>query len=279
MTDLQTRVVTGVIFGIVLIGSILLKEFAFPLLLVFLIIAGLWEFIRVMKANGIFPNPVFIYATNLLVFFCSIYLPLSESSLGITSQEIIYFSAGFSGLIFFLLAAELFRAHPKPAENIGSSLLSVFYIGFPLSLLLLSSIDKNGSFDPVRILFFFFFMWASDTGAYFTGRAFGKHKLLERLSPKKTVEGFIGGVVTAMVTGIAAWYFLGGIPFWGWMLTGVLMSVSATLGDLVESMFKRQAGIKDSGKILPGHGGILDRFDSAFLSAPVFFFVLKICNI
>jgi len=279
MTDLQTRVVAGTIFGILLIGSILLKEWAFPPLLVFIMITGLWEYSRMMKASGIAVNSLFIYLSNLLIFFACIYFPFSESALGISSTEILYFSAAFLALLFLLFAMELFHPHPNPAGNIGSSLLSVFYIGLPLGLLLLCSIDLTGRFDPARILFFFFFMWASDTGAYFTGRAFGKRKLLERLSPKKTVEGFIGGAITAMLTGIAAWYFIGGIPVWGWMLCGIFLSVSATLGDLVESMFKRQAGIKDSGNIMPGHGGILDRFDSAFLSAPVYFVILKIFTI
>ena len=119
-------------------------------------------------------------------------------------------------------------------------------------------------------------MWASDTGAYFSGRAFGKHKLFERLSPKKTIEGFIGGLITAGLVGIAAFYQLGTLPLWAWITTGIIMSITGTLGDLLESMLKRQTGIKDSGTILPGHGGILDRFDSTFFSAPVYWIILQL---
>lgn len=118
-------------------------------------------------------------------------------------------------------------------------------------------------------------MWASDTGAYFTGRFLGKHKLFERLSPKKTIEGFLGGVVTAMITGFLASLFFESSSALYWILTGAIMSVTGTLGDLFESMIKRQFQVKDSGTILPGHGGILDRFDSTFISIPVYWLLIN----
>ena len=122
----------------------------------------------------------------------------------------------------------------------------------------------------------FFFIWASDTGAYFSGRAFGKHKLFERISPNKTIEGFIGGLVASALVGIAAHHFLGEISLISWMCIGAFVSITSTLGDLFESMLKRQSDIKDSGNILPGHGGILDRFDSTLISAPIYWFLLHV---
>jgi phosphatidate cytidylyltransferase len=176
-------------------------------------------------------------------------------------------------MLFF---SELFRTSEKPIENIATSLLSIFYIGIPCGLLVTISINNEGVYEPWNVLYLFFFIWASDTGAYFSGRAFGKHKLFERISPNKTIEGFIGGVILSALVGIAAHHFLGGISLISWMSIGAFVSVTSTLGDLFESMLKRQSGIKDSGSILPGHGGILDRFDSTLISAPIYWILLHV---
>jgi len=120
-------------------------------------------------------------------------------------------------------------------------------------------------------------LWANDTGAYLSGRSFGKHKLFERISPNKTWEGFIGGILLAVVIALNLEHYFGALSKWEWVTMAVIIGVFGTLGDLVESMLKRSLGVKDSGNILPGHGGLLDRFDGLLMAAPlVFFFLLML---
>ncbi len=276
LSNLQNRVITGIIFGITLIGGILFSKYAFITIALFILIVACFELNRILRALSIHPNQLFLYAANGLSFIACIYFSTTSFALSDINQSTFIFLTLFLVLIFCLFTFELFRNIPKPFENISSSISSIFYLGIPCGLLVSSSINKTGDYSPWNVLFLFFFMWASDTGAYFSGRAFGKNKLFERLSPKKTIEGFIGGIVTSMLVGIAAFYCIGEAPLLTWILIGGVLSVTGTLGDLFESMLKRQAGIKDSGNILPGHGGILDRFDSTFLSAPIYWIILHL---
>jgi phosphatidate cytidylyltransferase len=213
---------------------------------------------------------------NLLVFGACIYFQLTEIMLGISKNDVFWFSVIMLSCVFLLFISELFRTSEKPIENIATSLLSLLYIGIPCGLLVTISIGYDGDYLPWNVLYLFFFIWASDTGAYFSGRAFGKHKLFERISPNKTIEGFIGGLLASALVGIAAHHFLGGISLISWMCIGAFVSITSTLGDLFESMLKRQSDIKDSGNILPGHGGILDRFDSTLISAPIYWVLLHV---
>jgi phosphatidate cytidylyltransferase len=164
----------------------------------------------------------------------------------------------------------LYISFKKPSKNVALIIIPIFYIIFPASLMLLIGIDRY-----IVLLVFFILIWANDVGAYCFGMLFGqhgKHKLFPRISPKKTWEGFIGGVVTAMIASIlVSKFMLHKEQFYHWIIIAIITSVLGTFGDLIESMLKRSAGVKDSGKIMPGHGGILDRFDSAFFAFPIFF--------
>jgi len=271
---LKTRIVTGLLFGLVLIGSIFLSEYSCALLLLVILAGSVHEFRRLLSPLEIQPQGLLTYLLNFSVFAACIFIPVAWQSAQLGQSELLLGGLFFTLLVLLISTVEIFRKRKRPIENVAGTVFSAFYLALPLGLLFDASIDEEGAYAPVQVLFFFLFMWASDTGAYFSGMAFGKHKLLERISPKKTVEGFIGGVVLAMLTGAAAYYFIGRhtLPFW--LGSGALLALSGTLGDLFESMIKRQAGIKDSGNILPGHGGFLDRFDSTFLSAPLYFFII-----
>ncbi len=277
---MKTRIITGVIFGIVLIGSILLSEYSYAALLLFLVVQGQRELNALASAPGISLQPArgFSFAISLFVFLLFIGIPLLDGSYGVKSAHLLLALACFSLLFSAALAVELFRARPNPLGNLAYLFVGPLYLALPMGCLLVVSIGESGGYEPWNVLFFFFFMWASDTVAYFSGRFFGKRKLFERLSPKKTIEGFIGGTIASALVGIAAHAVLGTYTLPVWLLIGVLMAFAGTAGDLVESMFKRQAGIKDSGTLLPGHGGILDRFDSTFFAAPVYWAGLTIAE-
>ena len=277
---MRTRIITGFLFGVVLIGGILFSEYSFVALLLGVLLIGQHELLKLVATTSISatPNKILSYLLSLTVFGGFIFFPVLDSALGIGEiHYYIYFSAIIL-LITAIMVVELFSASNKAAENIVFSLFGSVYLAIPLGFLVLIAMFPDNGFHPWTVLFFFFFMWSSDSGAYFTGRFFGKTKLFERLSPKKTVEGFIGGMIVSALMGVAAWYVLGMIPLWTWVSLGALMAFTGTAGDLFESMLKRQSGIKDSGNLLPGHGGILDRFDSTFLSAPLFWMLLKLSD-
>lgn len=163
------------------------------------------------------------------------------------------------------LAIQLFINEPQPLEQAARGATGVLYIGVPLAMIALAASDS-----PQMVLLGFVMIWMNDTGAYLAGRTFGRHKLMERISPKKTIEGAVGGAVAATLTGILAPIFVPTLhisPLSGAFM-GLTVFALSTIGDLVESMIKREEGTKDSGKIIPGHGGILDRIDSLLFAAP-----------
>jgi phosphatidate cytidylyltransferase len=276
LSNLQTRIITGSCFGSVLIGGTLISEYFLCGIGLFVMLVGLYEYNKILHKLSIKPNIPFIAIANLLVFWACIYFQLTEILLGISKNDVFWFSVMMLSSVFILFFSELFRASEKPIESIATSLLSLFYIGIPCGLLVSISIGNEGDYLPWNVLYLFFFIWASDTGAYFSGRTLGKHKLFERISPNKTIEGFVGGIIASTLVGIAAHHYLGGISLISWMCIGAFVSITSTLGDLFESMLKRQSNIKDSGNILPGHGGILDRFDSTLISAPIYWILLHL---
>lgn len=178
-------------------------------------------------------------------------------------------------LLVFVATAliEMFGTKQKPIANISLTWMSALYPAIPFVSLFFIGFYPNFEADlyyhPQNILGFFFLMWTNDTGAYLTGRKFGKHKLFERVSPKKTWEGFIGGLVLSLIVGYITSHYFDFLSTIDWLITAGIVSCFGTMGDLVESRFKRSAEIKDSGTILPGHGGILDRFDGVLIAAPI----------
>lgn len=274
-SELRTRVITGIIFGVVLIGGILLSEYLLTLIALFIMLWGAHELKSIVKKANINLSYFWLFLGGLAVFGSVLGLSIAKVLVGIRSEDITIAFVTFLVFFFALFISELFRAKEKAIENIALTIFSLFYLALPCGLLVSVTLSDTGSYEPWRVLFFFFFMWASDTGAYFFGSFLGKHKLFERLSPKKTIEGFLGGVVTAMLTGFAASLFFESSSALYWILTGAIMSVTGTLGDLFESMIKRQFQVKDSGTLLPGHGGILDRFDSTFISIPVYWLLIN----
>lgn len=267
-TNFQIRVITAIVFGLVVISSILFHPFSFGIL--FILINGFcqFEFYRLLNSagkgaqwfNGILTGS-FLMVTTFMVLME--WVP----------QNFMLFNLLFLIMIFIY---ELYRKSNTPFENIGDTLISLFYISLPLACFIALGFIVSNSFNPHLPLGFLILLWCNDSGAYITGISLGKNKLLERISPKKTWEGFIGGIALALFASfiLSNYYLELSLP--SWMVISLLVSVLGTFGDLVESMFKRSINIKDSGKLLPGHGGFLDRFDGLFLSAPAVYLFIKL---
>ncbi|MBK7129865.1 MAG: phosphatidate cytidylyltransferase [Crocinitomicaceae bacterium] len=270
MSNFLQRAITGTLFVIVLIGAILLGGWYMHGLFGLIVVLGLWEFFSLFKATDIKPQKILGTFIGTAIYF----LVLLSWYFG----EIMMVPLIGLLFLFFMVTAisELFRKTTRPFENVSITLVATLYIVLPFVLLNVYSFEhvlevETLIWPPLSI---FILIWCNDTFAYLTGRLLGKHKLFERISPKKTWEGFIGGVAFAVLAGILLAYFLE----WSYskMITyGIVVGVIGTAGDLVESMLKRNVGVKDSGTILPGHGGILDRFDAVLFVVPVIFFLEK----
>ena len=175
----------------------------------------------------------------------------------------------------FIPINELFRKKKHAVANMIISYFPAFYISIPF-ILLFDIALMEGNFDPLPVLGFFILIWVYDTGAYLSGKFFGKHKLFERISPKKTWEGLIGGGIIALLVAVFInAYFFPELKQMEWAIVAFIVIAFGTLGDLIESLVKRNAGVKDSGSIMPGHGGMLDRFDSALFAAPFYWLFLQ----
>jgi phosphatidate cytidylyltransferase len=184
------------------------------------------------------------------------------------------------------MVIELYRKQEKPFDSLAHTFFSVLYTAIPFSMLPFAAFSRTGldsilphssiKFSPGIILGFFILLWANDTAAYLIGITFGKHRLLERISPKKSWEGFFGGVIIAAAIAWLLSGWLGVLDRKGWIIVSVIISIAGTYGDLVESMLKRSQGVKDSGTIMPGHGGFLDRFDSVIISFPLVYLYISL---
>ncbi|MDA9312496.1 phosphatidate cytidylyltransferase [Vicingaceae bacterium] len=275
MSNFNERLLTGVLFVVVLLSSIYQSELASSILFFVIILLCQREFYTFFKAGDVKPQSLVGVIGGLGFFLASV----------VASQTHLTFNTLFLivPLIFIVFIFELFRNRKDPIANIGYTILGIIYIAVPFTLLHQISYYTDFQFGDTYnyevLIGYFFILWANDTGAYLVGRKFGRRKLFERISPKKTWEGSLGGVFFGLLLGYVNSQLFEGLDTITWMILAVIVVVFGSLGDLVESLFKRSLGIKDSGKILPGHGGVLDRFDGIFISAPMVYTFLKILSI
>lgn len=276
MTEKQsnfiTRAIFGILFVVVMVGSFTRPDFMVGL---FAIIMGLtiWEYTGLVNSiKGVSVNR--LISTIAGIYF---FLAVAGIELGMVRGFVIF--VPYILCVVYLLVAELYLKNENPIHSWAYTMLGQMYITLPLSLiniLAFGSGDAEEMAEPNMLLplSIFILLWTNDTGAYCTGSLFGKHKLFPRISPGKSWEGSIGGGVLSLIVAglIGYWANSNGevqslnIPVW--IGLGLVVVVFGTWGDLVESLFKRTIGVKDSGKILPGHGGMLDRFDSSLLAIP-----------
>ncbi len=268
LNNLQQRTVTGLAGVIVIIGSILYSDWT--CLLLFCMISSLTqlEFYKLLGLDG--NQPLTYYGT-----FCGTVMMLLAY---LIEKDIVPFENYFiiSPLLSMIFFIKLYKKNDlKPFTNIGFTFLGIIYVALPFSLIIVMAM-RGGSYNYEIVLGSLLLLWASDIGGYFAGTKFGKRKLFERISPKKSWEGAVGGAAfAAIIAFVLGQYFLTFEP-WKWYCIGAIIVVVGTYGDLVESLFKRSIAIKDSGTSIPGHGGFLDRFDGLLLSTPFIITFLKL---
>ena len=282
LKNFLVRTLSGAVLLLVILGAMWVGYRGFLALLLFITIGGVWEFYNLSRAKGYEPQRGSGIVLSLLIF--SVGAALGETMAYNVPSDIfalVLLSAIFAvlmfGIIFFV---EVFRNRPTPIANIATTFAGVCYVAVPMALMTMLPLmfTDQKEWHAIYFLFYLFLVWGNDVFAYLAGVTMGRHKMCERLSPKKSWEGFVGGVAGSLAVGALAAYCLDE-SYAMWMGLALIVSLSSVVGDLVESMFKRDAGVKDSGNILPGHGGILDRFDAFILSVPFAFIYLLLVMI
>jgi phosphatidate cytidylyltransferase len=270
MKNFIVRTFTGIIFVAAIVASFLRQE---AMVLLFSIVTGLtiWEFTGLVNEREDVTVNRFICTVAGIYFFFSMTYFCSDLYGG-SAKSVVFIP--YLVTIIYLLVAELYLKQADPIQDWAYTMFSQLYIALPFSLLnvLAFTATNNGlvAFNTLLPLSVFVFLWVNDSGAYCVGSLLGRHKLFPRISPGKSWEGSVGGAVFVLAAAYAISYYLDGsmLTTPQWLGLGLVVVVFGTWGDLVESLFKRTLGIKDSGNILPGHGGMLDRFDSSLLAIP-----------
>lgn len=267
MNDLLKRTLTGAVYVASVLAAICFNPIISSIYFGIIGLVALSEFYNVAKNKYQISNSLLAYLTAI-----SLYTTVALYSFNIDFKIPLLISVV---LVIANFIAALYQKSEEPFTSIAFLICGLIYIILPISTTNLI-IQYNSEFQPLLLLSVFILAWCNDTFAYLTGVKFGKHRLFERHSPKKSWEGFVGGFLFTIIAGIVISKFSNIFAIWHWVAISIIVSTVGTLGDLVESMFKRQMGVKDSGKILPGHGGILDRFDILFIVLPIVWVYLEI---
>ena len=274
VNDLITRAGAGIIYILVILLGVLGGRFTFLAVFGAIVGTGLFEFYRMVEKDTSHAISKIYNVVMGIILFLSVSLYIEDISLYLLPSVILLY-------LLILIASAVFIHRHDIFHAIIYSVFGQIYITLPLSLLMLISYSNQSNltgenYDWVPILALFVFIWVNDTAAYFIGSLIGKHKLLEHISPNKSVEGFIAGIFfTLLAALIFAWLYPEFSTFF-WVGYGTVVALFGTLGDLFESLIKRTCSVKDAGNLIPGHGGILDRIDSLLLAVPAAYLYLMI---
>jgi len=271
VNNLIRRTITGAFIVVLVLGGLWFHPVSFFLVGAVMLAGMQHEYYIMVRSTGVRPQIITGIITGFILYFVSTLV-----AMGILPK------GSFMALIpvlSIIMIFELFRKAERPFDSLAHTFFSILYTAVPISMFPFSAFNRTGLdpiigmndvvFSPGIIIGFFLLLWTNDTGAYLVGSSIGKHRLMERISPKKSWEGFFGGLILTLVIARLMSGWLGVVNTNGWMIIAVIISVAGTLGDLIESMLKRSLGFKDSGSIMPGHGGFLDRFDSVVVAFPM----------
>jgi phosphatidate cytidylyltransferase len=259
------------------LGGFWLHPVSFFLTGLVLLAGTQYEYYQIISSTGVKPQMIPGIITGLTAYTVSTLIAAEV-------LQMKYFLI-LVPMMLVIIVMELYRKQEKPFDSLAHTFFPLLYTALPFSMFPFSAFSHNGIesflphsdiiFSPGIVLGFFILLWTNDTGAYIIGSLIGKHRLMERISPKKSWEGFFGGAVFAAIAAwlLSGWFGVVDTP--KWIIISIIISVAGTYGDLVESMLKRGFGVKDSGTIMPGHGGFLDRFDSTVLSFPLVFLFIS----
>lgn len=275
MKDIRVRTITGVIFLIAVIGSILLDPLAFFALFSFFVVIGLKEFYYLQEIKHNSKPDILFYLSGFSVYAII-------ALIGMDYLQSKYLLLVLS-IIFLQIIIELYRKDKPSWRRLGTIFSAILFVSVPFGLM--ASLFYTPSFffpalnyshQSGTLIGLFVIMWSNDVFAYLVGSKFGKRKLFERHSPKKSWEGSIGGFIFALIAAYILSVFYTHFSLVQWIGMGAIIAVAGTFGDLAESLLKRNAGVKDSGTIFPGHGGVLDRFDAVLFASPFVFVYINL---
>jgi phosphatidate cytidylyltransferase len=273
MKNLTLRALTGIVYVVLITSGILFNAYTFLCLFSIVTVFCLGEFYGLVITQKKVRINVWYNCFGGLLLFVSTYLHTS----GVFPHTIFF---PYLLYVIILIISELYEKQPDPIAHMGYIFLGQFYIALPLSLLnfIAFTTGEAGAtvYYSTLVLALFVFIWVNDTGAYLVGSLFGKHRLFERISPKKSWEGFFGGLLLTVASSFLFARFNPEIPYYHWVGLSFGVVLFGTWGDLVESLIKRTLGVKDSGKAIPGHGGFLDRFDSLLLAVYAVLFYVQL---
>lgn len=257
MSNFWLRIITGTVFIAVVLSAIWFGPITFQVLFLWIALLAADEFYRISKES--LPSK-----TTGLILAAVTYIIISATAFSQVPDRYTALIFPVAAIVFFV---ELYRKHEKPFLSVAVTMLGVLYAALPFALL--NKIAAYGlHYNRSVIIGYFVLLWSSDSFAYVWGRMLGRRKLFERVSPGKTWEGCIGGTITTLGVAYLLYHFNPETALMHWLVIALIICITGVYGDLVESMLKRSLGIKDSGTFLPGHGGLLDRFDGLLLSVP-----------
>ncbi len=268
MREFLKRSITGVLYVFLMLAAVFLSNDAFDFLFLIFGLTCLYEFKKIIKLSG-----YYIFIAFLVLWWLFIYLLQSVEEI----RFLNYMLLSFCLVINLFLIKLLFSTRKINLPGGTKFIISLFYIGGGCILLTMIPYDKD-HFSKSLIVGIFILIWVNDSFAYLIGKSMGRRKLFKRVSPKKTIEGVIGGFIFCVITGYILSEYSSEFSALQWTIFALVIVITGNLGDLVESRFKRWAGVKDSGAILPGHGGLLDRLDSLIFAAPFIYLTIQIID-